>query len=60
MGDHEERLIAATEESFEPLNHLEVEVVGGLVEDEQLGFSDEYVGKCHTLALAARELRHGL
>ena len=60
VGDHEQRLVAASEKAFEPLNHLEVEVVGGLVEDEQLGFGDEHVGESHSLTLAARELRHGL
>ena len=60
VRDHEQRLVAASEKAFEPLNHLKVEVVGGLVEDKQFGFGDEDVSEGHSLALAARELRHRL
>ena len=60
MGDHEQRLVATAEVTLEPLNHLKVQVVGRLVEDEQVGFRDEHVGQSHSLLLSAAELRHAL
>ena len=35
-------------------------MVGGLVENEQVGFSYQHVGKSHTFLLSAAELPHGL
>ena len=58
MGDHEQRLVAASEEAFEPLYHLQVEVVGGLVEYQQVGFRNQYVGQGHPFLLSAAELSH--
>ena len=60
MCDHEQRLVASVEESLQPLDHLEVQVVGGLVEYQQVGLGDEHVGQCHALLLSAAELTHGL
>ena len=58
--DHEERERGDTKEVFEPLDHLNVKVVGRFVEDEQLRFTQEDIGKGHTLLLSARELVNGL
>ena len=60
VGDHEQCLVTSIQESLKPLDHLKVEVVGGLVEDQQIGFGDQYIGQCHALLLTATELSHRL
>ena len=60
VGDHQQRLIAPAKETLQPLDHLKVEVVRRLVEDQQVGLGDEHVGQCHALLLSARELSHRL
>ena len=35
-------------------------MVGGLVENQQVGLGDEHVGQGHALLLSAAELTHGL
>ncbi len=60
VGNHEQRLVASLQEALEPLYHLQVQVVGGLVKYEQIGLSDEHIGQGHTLLLSARQLPHGL
>ena len=60
MGDHQQCLVAAIEESLEPLNHLEVEMVRRFVKNQQVWFSDEYICQSHTLLLTTTELAHRL
>ena len=60
MGDHEQRLVAAAQESLQPLYHFQVEVVGRLVEYQEFGVGDEHVGQRHALLLSAAQLAHGL
>ena len=55
VGHHEQGDVAAAQEVLEPLNHVDVEVVGRLVEDEQLWVVDENLGKRHAFHLASRE-----
>ncbi len=42
------------------LDHVEVEVVGGLVHDEHIGHVDEHLGHSEALLLSAAEGVHGL
>ena len=60
VGDHEQRDIAAFEIVLEPLNHVDVQVVGGLIEDEHLRLADEQLGQSHALDLTTRQLGDGL
>ena len=60
MGDHQQCAVAAAEIAFEPLNHFEVEMVGGLIENKEIRFGDQYVGKGYTLLLSTAQLPHGL
>ena len=60
VSDHEERAVAPCEISLEPFYHIEVEVVGGLVEDEQVGVGEQHVGQRHPFLLTSAELPHGL
>ena len=60
VGHHQQSLVASLQKSLQPLNHLEVEVVGRLVEYQQVGLGNEHVGQRHALLLSARELFHRL
>ena len=37
-----------------------VEMVGGFVENQQIGFGEQHVGECDTFLLSATQLPHGL
>ena len=58
VGDHEDGQPLAREELFEPLNHVDVEVVGGLVEDEEVAVIHQQAAERHLLLLAAAEGLH--
>ena len=60
VGDHQQGLVAAVQEAFEPFDHLQVEVVGRLVEDQQVGLGNEHISQSHALLLSAAELSHRL
>ena len=51
--DHQQRGSVVRELSLEPLDGREVEVVRGLVEDEEIGLCDEHLCQGHTLLLPA-------
>ena len=59
VGDKEEGLGVALQVFLQPLNHLQVKVIGGLVEDEKVGVGDEHRGQGHALLLSAREKADG-
>ena len=40
VGDHEQGAVASREVAFEPFYHLQVEMVGGFVENQQIGFGE--------------------
>ena len=56
MGGHEQRAGAAPERLLQPLDRAEVQVVRGLVEEEQVRVRDEQPGQGGPRLLAAREL----
>ena len=41
MGDHDDRRVEADERLLEPLERLDVEVVRGLVEEQEVGLRGE-------------------
>ena len=55
MGDEEHGAAVVGEEGFEPLDGLDVEVVGGLVEQQHVGLGDQRARQQHAAAPAARE-----
>ena len=55
---HEQAGSGAAQVGFQPFNHLHVEVVGRLVEDEQVGFVLQHASQCHSLHHASRQLLH--
>lgn len=53
MGDHQESALAVFQIFFEPGNGLVIQMVGGLVEDQEIAGSQEHRSHGHTFALAA-------
>ena len=60
MGHHKQRHAAAAQVAFEPLDDGDVEVVGGLVKDEQVGLRGDGAGDGEAFALSARQVCHGI
>ena len=44
VGNHKKGAVVARQVTLEPLYHLKVEVVSGLVENEQVGLCEQHVG----------------
>ncbi len=60
VADDQDGSLVAGNEAAEPLNALEVEVVGGLVEEQQIGMAEEELGERDPHLPSARELGAGL
>ena len=45
---------------LQPINALSIKVVGGLVEEQDIGLLQEQPAQSHTTALTTREVCHGL
>ena len=58
--NHQECDSASRQVIFEPLNGGDVEMVGRLVEKQQIGVADEHSRYCHSLLLSARQFSHWL
>ena len=59
VGDENHGAGVGREKVFEPLDRDDVEVVGGLVEEEEVGASEEEFGEFDTHLPPPAELRHG-
>ena len=57
---HQYGHVAPGQVVLEPLYHVDVEVIGRLVEHQELWLIDQYLGQCHPFYLSTRELRHRL
>ena len=55
MGDGHDRAGVVAQEAFEPRHGLGVEVVGGLVEQQQVGAREQQPAQRHPATLAARQ-----
>ena len=58
MGDHQQGCLVSREVLFEPFGHVGIQVVGRLVEDQQVGFADQHRCQCHTFELSAGKLAY--
>ncbi len=56
VGDGHDRVRVVLQEAFEPLDALGVEVVGGLVEQQQVGAAEQETAQGDASPLAAREV----
>ena len=59
VGDEERRTVAAHEPLLEPHHRVEIEVVGRLVEEEQVGAAHQGLREVEPDPPSAREVRHG-
>ena len=57
VGDRDDGARVLLQEAFEPVDRLGVEVVGRLVEQQQVGVAEEQPGERHAALLAAGDLR---
>ena len=60
VGDGEDGALVLREVLFEPQHALGVEVVGGLVEQQQVGLGQQQLAERHAAAFTARQVRDGL
>ena len=58
VRDAEEGAVVVVEEVLKPVDGFEIEVVGGLVEEQRLGLSEESLCEQDADLLAALELSH--
>ena len=58
MGDGDDRARIGLQVMLEPGHRFRVEMVGRLVEEQQVGLLQEQAAERHAAALAARERRH--
>jgi hypothetical protein len=59
VGDDHHRALVAGQEVLQPVDGFQVQVVGGLVQEQGLGIAEQGLGQQHTHLLAALELAHG-
>ena len=59
VADDEQGALPGLQRGFEPLDGFHVEVVGGLVEDEQVGLLQQEAGEKGASLLSAAEMREG-
>ena len=57
VGDRDDRARVLLEEALEPVDRLGIEVVGRLVEQQQVGVAEEQPGERHATLLAAGQRR---
>ncbi len=55
VGDEDEGALVVEQELLEPLDGVDVKVVGRLVEQQQVGVGEQRAGQRHARELAARE-----
>ena len=57
---HQDTDIRTAQISFQPFGHFQIEVVGRLIEDDQLRVGDQDIGKCHPFQLSTGQMFHFL
>jgi hypothetical protein len=58
VGDHQQRTAERPQHTLEPDDRLDVQVVGGFVQQQQFGLAHHGLGQCDALAHAARQGLH--
>ena len=58
VGDHQEGAAGVSEVVFQKFDGVNVEVVGGLVHDEEVGFRCQHHGQCHPFHFTSGEVFH--
>ena len=60
VGDHQQGLVSTTQETLQPLDHLQIQMVRGLIKYQQVGIGNQHIGECYTFLLSATQLPHRL
>ena len=60
MRHHEQSLVATIQISLQPLNHLQIQMVRRLIENQQVRISNQHIGEGYTLLLSTAQMSHGL
>ena len=55
VGDGDDGAFEVHQQAFQPFDAVQVQVVGGLVQQQHLGLGDQGLGQCHTLLGTARQ-----
>ena len=58
VGHHEQGAMASSQVALQPLYHLQIQMVGRLVENDEVWLRQQHVSQCHTLLLTATQLPH--
>ena len=58
VGDGDDRALEVHQQALQPLNAVQVQVVGGLVQQQHVGLGHQGLGQCHTLFGTAGEGAH--
>ena len=60
VGHHQQCPVTPCQIALQPFYHLQIKVVGRLVEDQQVGLHQQHIGESHPLLLTATQLSHRL
>ena len=60
MRHHQKCLVTTIQESLQPFNHLQIQMVRGLIENQKVGISNQHVCQSHSFLLPTTQLSHGL
>ena len=58
MRHHQQSEVGAAQIIFQPFGHIQVEVVGRLIQYKEIGFGDKRIGKRHTFQLSTGQRLH--
>ena len=58
VGNHEQGFVATGKEAFQPFYHVEVKMVGWLIQDKHVRVGQQYVCQCHTALLSSAQSAH--
>ncbi len=55
MSNHQQRHIGLSQVFFQPFDHCDIQMVGGLIKNEEVGFIKQHKGQGYPLTLTARK-----
>ena len=60
MSNHQQGLIPSVQETLQPLDHLQVEMVRRLIKNQQIRIGNQHIRQSYTLLLSTTQLSHRL
>ena len=58
MSHHQKTDIATSQIIFQPLRHIKVEVIGRLIQNQEIRLRDKHIRQSNTFELSSREMLH--